>query len=352
MSRKEASGKAMPMKILHLLASPSWSGPAENVALLALAQREAGHEVTVAVDRRRGKVESEEPAVPRFEAMGLLDTGELELSVKSPPWAVWRDMRRLRKRSVDVVHAHFSHDHFLARWATPPGAVLIRSVHAPRSIRRSLPRADAYTVPASTEVPRLMGQRVQVLPPLVDARFRPAENREALRRELGLTGSPLIGMVSTFQASRRHSLGVEAFTQLRRTRPEARLVLVGDGVLVAPVQEQVRRLSLEEHVTFAGYQQGDAFVRWLQVLDEVWILGLGNDWSGRAAAQARACQVRVVAVEEGALPSLADVRIEQLTPEAVVAASMSQERASMRHPTNQRIAEDVLALYERARSAR
>ena len=93
-------------------------------------------------------------------------------------------------------------------------------------------------------------------------------------------------------------------------------------------------------------------MKWLQALDEVWILGLGNDWSGRAAAQARACGVRVVAVDEGALPAMADVRVEQLTPEAVVAASLSQERARVEHPSNQRIAEDVLALYEQARSAR
>ena len=63
---------------------------------------------------------------------------------------------------------------------------------------------------------------------------------------------------------------------------------------------------------FAGYQEGPAFVRWLQALDEVWILGLGNDWSGRAAAQARACGVRVVAVREGALERLADAVVERL----------------------------------------
>ncbi|HYH98135.1 glycosyltransferase [Hyalangium sp.] len=339
------------MRILHLLASPFWSGPAENVALLALAQRQAGHEVTVAVDRRRRKAEAEEPAVPRFEALGLLDTGGLELSVKSSPWSVVGDMRRLRGRILDVVHSHFTHDHLIARWAKPRGAVLVRSIHAPRSLRASLPRADAYTVPGSTEVSRLAGRRVQVLPPLVDPRFRPAQSREALRAELGLTGSPLIGMVSTFQESRRHALGVAAFEQLWRTRPEARLVLVGDGALQEQVRQQVRELGLQEQVTFAGYHQGDAFVRWLQALDEVWILGLGNDWSGRAAAQARACGVRVVAVAEGALPALADVRVEQPTPEAVVVASLSQERARVEHPTNQRIAEDVLALYEQARSA-
>lgn len=338
------------MRILHLLASPFWSGPAENVALLAQAQREAGHEVTVAVDRKRKDVEAEEPAVPRFEALGLLDEGGLELSVKSPPWTMWRDLRRLQARHVDVVHAHFSHDHLLARWGRPKGAILARSLHAPRSIRPTLPKADLYTVPASSQLPRLRGQRAWVMPPLVDARFQPSKDVPTLRRELGLTGAPLIGMVSTFQPSRRHNLGVEAFARLRQTHPEARLVLVGDGALQEPIRQQVQALGLTEAVTFAGYQQGDAFIRWLQALDEVWILGLGNDWSGRAAAQARACNVRVVAVEEGGLPALADTRVESLTPEAVVAASQSGERSSVAHPSNQRIASDLLALYERARS--
>lgn len=340
-----------PMRILHLLASPFWSGPAENVALLALAQRQAGHEVTVALDRRRTQVDAEEPAVPRFEALGLLDSGGLELSVKSPPWTVLGDMHRLRSRTLDVVHAHFTHDHFIARWARPQGAVLVRSIHAPRSLRSSLPKADAYTVPAATEVSRLEGKKVRVLPPLVDPRFKPAESREKLRSELGLKGAPLIGMVSTFQASRRHGLGVAAFEQLRRTRSDARLVLVGDGALLEQVRQQVRERGLQEQVTSAGYQQGESFVRWLQALDEVWILGLGNDWSGRAAAQARACGVRVVAVCVGALPALADVQVEQLTPEAVVAASLSEDRARVEHPSNQKIAEEVLALYEQARSA-
>ena len=73
------------MRILHLLSTPFWSGPAENVALLALAQRALGHEATVAVDRLRTRVGSEEPVIPRLQALGpgLLDEGGLQLSVKS-----------------------------------------------------------------------------------------------------------------------------------------------------------------------------------------------------------------------------------------------------------------------------
>ncbi|WP_426753146.1 glycosyltransferase [Myxococcus sp. Y35] len=339
------------MRILHLLASPFFSGPAENVALLALAQRAAGHDVSVAVDRLRKEVLAEEPAAPRFQELGLLDEGGLELSVKSPPWTMWRDLRRLKARPVDVVHSHFSHDHLLARWGRPAGATLVRSLHAPRSLRASLPVADAYTVPASSLLPRLLeqGKTAQVLPALVDARFQPAEDRGALRRELGLSGAPVVGMVSTFQPSRRHSVGVDAFALYRQRQPEARLVLVGDGALLEPTREQVARLGLSDAVTFAGYQQGDAFARWLRALDEVWLLGLGNDWSARAAAQARACDVRVVAVKEGALPDLADAQVQAPTPEAVVEAALSAKRAPVKHPTNEQIAADVLALYARAR---
>ncbi|MCP3144747.1 glycosyltransferase [Pyxidicoccus xibeiensis] len=342
------------MRILHLLASPFFSGPAENVALLALAQREAGHEVTVAVDRRRKDVPAEEPAVPRFRELGLLDEGGLELSVKSPPWSMWRDLRQLKARKLDVVHSHFSHDHLLARWGRPRGAVLVRSLHAPRSLRASLPAADAYTVPASVLLPRLRekGRTAEVLPALVDPRFHLADDRQALRSELGLTGAPLLGMVSTFQPSRRHAVGVEAFALYRRERPQARLVLVGDGALLEATRRQVDQLGLSDAVTFAGYQQGEAFARWLRALDEVWLLGLGNDWSARAAAQARACGVRVVAVEEGALPDLADARVASPTPAAVVAAALSGQCAPVAHPSNARIAGAVLELYERVRQAR
>jgi len=218
-------------------------------------------------------------------------------------------------------------------------------------LRSSLPAADAYTVPASSLLPRMreLGRVARVLPALVDARFQPAKDKQALRRELGLEGAPVVGMVSTFQPSRRHAVGVEAFALYREARADARLVLVGDGGLVARTKEQVEAMGLSRWVTFAGYRQGDDFARWLSALDEVWLLGLGNDWSARAAAQARACGVRVVAVDEGALPDLADARVSEPTPEAVARAALSGERSPVEHPSNARIAEDILALYTRAR---
>lgn len=323
------------MRILHLLASPFFTGPAEVVTQLALAQRALGHEVTIAVDRKRRTNTSEELIVPKLEPLKLLSTAPLELSVKSTPWAMLGDVLQLRSQSLDVVHTHFSHDHTLARLGKPKGARLIRSIHAPRSIRFGMPNADGFTVPMDSLARRLLGRRVLVLPSLVGPEFVPTPDRQALRRELGLPGGKLVGMVSTFQAARRHELGLSTFKQLR----DATLLLVGDGPLHADLQA-----TAPKDVRFVGYQSGQAFVRYLQALDEVWILGLGNDWSARAAAQARACGVRVLAVDEGGLSRYADVLVEP-TVESLLAASLSTERRELALETPEAIATRVLAFY-------
>jgi glycosyltransferase involved in cell wall biosynthesis len=252
---------------------------------------------------------------------------------------------------VDVVHAHFSHDHAIARLGRPKGALLVRSVHAPRSLRWSAPIADAWTVPTAALARRLIGSPVLVLPPLLSDVFRPPDDRAALRRSLGLPDVPLVGMVSTFQPSRQHALGLDAFAAVRARVPQARLVLVGDGALEPALRAQVARLGLTDAVTFAGYQAGERFVPWLQALDEVWVLGLGNDYAARAAAQARACGVRVVAVDEGALERYADALVVPEV-ESVVREALTGERRPLTVEPADAVARRVLELYAQAREPR
>jgi L-malate glycosyltransferase len=339
------------MKILHLAATPYWSGPLENIARLALAQRAQGHDVAIAIDRKRQEAPSEEPAAPRLQSWDLLAEEGLELSVKSTPLQMLRDVRRLSKVTADVVHSHLSHDHFLARWGRPRRSAVVRSIHAPRSIRKSLPRADAYTVPFQAALDELSRGPAAVLPALLGEEYRPVTDRSALKRELGLRGEPLIGMVSTFQASRRHTVAFEALRKLRDVRPKCQLVLLGDGKLETELRQAVVDQVIADRVHFAGYQSGESYVKHLQAFDEVWILGLGNDWSARAALQARACGARVVGVREGGLPEWADALCEP-TSDEVVRASVSKVRVVRNLPSNQAIAEELAALYERAREKR
>jgi glycosyltransferase involved in cell wall biosynthesis len=337
------------VKILHLLASPVFTGPADQVAQLALAQRALGHQVSVAIDARRTDLTSEELAAPRLRALDLLDDGDLELSVKSSPLAMLRDAARLRRRSVDIVHCHFSHDHALAWLGQPRNSHLVRSVHAPRSLRWSTPWADAWTIPMDALSRRLLGKPVMVLPPLVADQFVPHPDRAGLRAQLGLpTQGPLIGLVSTFQPSRRHDLALQAFALVAARQPAAHLVLVGDGALGPQLKAQALTLGLSGRTHFVGYQSGPAFVRYLQALDEVWLLGLGNDFSGRAAAQARACGVRVVSVDEGGLPRSADQLVDR-DAASLAAAALSGERRAVTLEDATSIARRVVELYEAAR---
>jgi glycosyltransferase involved in cell wall biosynthesis len=323
------------MRILHLFASPVWSGPAETIATLALAQRALGHDVAVAIDRLRTQVSSEEPAAARFAALGLLAEEALELSVKSSLLGMWRDARTLRRWPGDALHAHFSHDHFLARGTR---ARLVRSLHAPRSLRWSLPRADAFTTCVETTDRRILRVPHLLLPPLVSRDFIPGD-KARLRQELGLDGEPLILMASTFQASRRHTLALEAFAHLRQRRPNAQLVLLGDGVLKAALRAQAG-----PGVMFAGYQRGAAFIRYLQACDQLWVLGLGNDYSARVAVQARACGAQVLAVNEGQLSRYADAIV---SPDAgaIANAAESLPYRSVTLPDVAQVAAAVLALY-------
>lgn len=336
------------MKILHLLASPVWSGPAEPVTLLAAAQRALGHEVKIAIDRKRLRVTSEEVSLPRLQAMGLLDDSGLELSVKSNPLASYRDVRRLARRDCDVVHSHFTHDHVIARYGLPRGAKLVRSIHAPRSLRVTTPKCHAMTVPYEALLPRAEGLPAMVLPALVAPAFGPAADRAALRASLGLPAGPLIGMVSTLQESRRHEIAIDALQLLRARVPAAHLVILGDGERGASIRVRVLSLGLKDAVTFAGYQRSEEFPRWVQAFDEVWVLGLGNDFAARAAAQARRCGARVVAVDEGALATYADAVVVP-EPKVVADVALGEARREVPVTTVDEIARRVLELYQRVR---
>ncbi len=333
------------MRILHLLSSPVWSGPAEPVALLAEAQRALGHTVSVAIDSTRAGTGSEEPAAPYLERLGLLDGGGLRLSTRDGAAGVWRDARRLRTLEVDVVHTHFSHDHWVAALSGHRG-IRVRSFHAARSRRALRPPAAAFTVPTA-ELGVGLRRPWMVLPPLLGPAFRPARDRTALQASLGLT-APVIGMVSTFQASRRHDVALAAFTRLHVREPGAMLVLVGDGQLGPTLRAQAHALGLSSHMRFTGYQSGASLVHWMQAFDELWVLGLGNDWAGRPVVQGRAVGARVVGVDEGALRNWVDAVLPGPTPEALARVALRGERRSLALPETRAVAEQVVGLYARA----
>jgi glycosyltransferase involved in cell wall biosynthesis len=95
--------------------------------------------------------------------------------------------------------------------------------------------------------------RVRVIPNAVAGRLfeRPASG-DAVRAKHGLAGYPLIGYVGSFQSWHDVSGLVEAFAEVQREVPEARLLMVGSGQDQPAIQKVVQRIGLESKVVFAG----------------------------------------------------------------------------------------------------
>lgn len=66
--------------------------------------------------------------------------------------------------------------------------------------------------------------------------------------------SKLIVNVGRFNAQKNHIGLIDIFSEVIKSRPDARMVMVGDGVLRSDVEKQVRKRCLSESVAFLGFR--------------------------------------------------------------------------------------------------
>lgn len=320
------------MRVLELLSSAWWTGPAEPVASLALALRARGHAVDVAVETAR-----EGNLVERLRALGLTGPEGLALSSKSGPLAYLRDLRRLGAlaRGYDVLHANFSHDHVLALMALRrrAGRRVVRTVHSARSLReqaaqRVAHRASDGLVAVCEAHARALEERFRIPPErilatrgAVDAAiFRPGG--PDLRAELGVAaGAPVAGLVARIKPGRGHDDLVDAFRIVADRLPDARLVLVGRGEGEEAIRVRIAHRGLQRQVVFAGYRTGPELVAAYRTLDVAVLLAEGNDGTCRALLEGMASGRPGVAYRFGApAESIVDGTTGLLVPEGDVPA--------------------------------
>lgn len=82
-------------------------------------------------------------------------------------------------------------------------------------------------------------------------RFDPAV-REQVRAELGVEGQFVIGHVGRLCDQKNQDFLLEVFAQVKRRRPESRLLLVGEGELLGRLKEKAGGLGVAEGVIFYG----------------------------------------------------------------------------------------------------
>lgn len=95
------------------------------------------------------------------------------------------------------------------------------------------------------------------------------DHRLELRRSFGIEENAFVFLtVARITKQKNHHLMVEAFAESLTKKPNAQLLIVGDGELLAPLREYVKSLNLEGKVVFTGerhdvhtfYSISDAFM--------------------------------------------------------------------------------------------
>jgi PEP-CTERM/exosortase A-associated glycosyltransferase len=115
----------------------------------------------------------------------------------------------------------------------------------------------------------IAGDKITVIPNAVDVgsfRFGVPASPE-LQQRLGLAGRTVIGFAGSFYGYEGLHLLVDAVARLRRTRPDAVLLLVGGGPQEAALKSQVQAAGLADAVVFTGRVPHSEVQRYYELID-------------------------------------------------------------------------------------
>ena len=312
------------MRILQLTSDWKWTGSAEPMLRLGLAQRERGFEVHLACpmapDPRQGGLSQEAEKAGLLPELAILrGRGFRPLADRGETKAIHS---LLEHHEIDIVHTWHTRDHLLALRAA--GARRRRGVTA---LVRSYRKADAISrlpwnrwlfgpgtdgllcvSPETAERNRALrgGRPLRGVFGAVDTeRFCPQPPDPQVRAALGLAPEHrVVGIVARVQRHRRFDLLLEAAARLLDRDPLTRLLVVGRGTHRQTVAEEpAQRMGLADRVIFAGYRKED-YTEVLRAMDVFTFLVPGSDGTCRALLEAAACGIPAVTSKRGALPEI------------------------------------------------
>ncbi|MBE0622755.1 MAG: glycosyltransferase family 4 protein [Burkholderiales bacterium] len=293
------------MRILHTEASCGWGGQEIRILEEAKGLIARGHEVTLACPAAAHIF----AAAPRFGVPAV----DLPIARKNLA-GLFALRRHLAQARPDVVNTHSSTDSWLTALACTalrrsPPVVRTRHISAPvprNAASRWLYGGAVSHVVTTGEALRLQliegsgvaPERVTSVPTGIDTvRFSPADKRAA-RMALGLApDGRIIGIVATLRSWKGHLYLLEAFAKL--ARPEATLLIIGEGPMRGPIEAKVAELQLASRVRLLGQQ--DKPEDWLRALDIFCLPSYANEGVPQAIIQAMMTGLPVVTTPVGAI---------------------------------------------------
>lgn len=295
------------MRILHLAAGNRWTGAAAPAFAEVEALRAAGvdaHYAYVGGYKLQAKIGHHDFAHP------IIEKAQNPVSFVRSIDAVYR---LLHVHGFDVVHAHLTYDHWLARLAARehPNVRIARTFHSRRVLRndplsRSLARAThhRFVINRAFDVPGAV-----FTPPPVDHRQL---HPDGPKIEID---APLVTVIGKLSKHRGFEDALQTFAVLRRLTA-CRMMIIGHGEHRPALEALSRDVGVAENVIWAGYHEDDLAEHY-RASSLLLFTARGSDEGHRAVLEAMACGVPVATMPiEG---------VDALVPREWIAASSEPE---------------------------
>lgn len=149
-------------------------------------------------------------------------------------------------------------------------------------------------------------ERIVLIPGAADpGLFRPAVDRRALRRRLGLPEDrTILFTVRNLVPRMGLDMLLEAFSGLGQAGQRCLLVIGGDGPLRARLETMIRQRQLEQVVRLAGFIPEEQLAAYYQAADLVLMPTAQLEGFGLVTVEALACGTPVVGTPVGAIPEV------------------------------------------------
>lgn len=303
------------MKILHVIIGLEASGAELFLQRLVFQQRENHHQVTVVSLTNKGMLAASlKTAGADVYSLGLNGVGGF-------PRVVWQLRKLVKAIKPDIVQSWMYHADFLSSLAlsgmrqqliwsvrcseVPAGSNLTFGImKLCAAISYLKPAKVCYVAKAAQIYHQRHGYSKSKSEVIGNGYDFTTLNRDELKRhrfrkQLGLDDSTvLIGMVGRFHRDKGQDLLLEAYSKLRLSYPDSKLVLIGRGCSAEDkvLSDLVHKLNLQQNVLMVGEQKD--VPGWLSALD-VYVMASRTEGFPNALAEAMAVGLPCVATEVG-----------------------------------------------------
>lgn len=361
-----------PIRVVNVLARLNVGGPAIHVSLITQRLGPPEYESTL-VTGTVGGAEGDMTwyATERGVTPILIPSLGRELHPFRDLITLWRLFRLLRLLKPDVVTTHTAKAGFVGRVAARLAGVpvVVHTFHghvfhgyfSPAKTRIFLLLEQSAARLTDTIITLTPGQRHE----LADVyRIAPESKFTIMGYGLDLAGfaaaarkpgtfrqawgvaeaAPLVTIVGRLAPVKNHALFLKAAVLVRKSLPEARFALVGDGELRAELEAQVDALGLDDAVFFTGWQKDVAPV---YADSDVLVISSVNEGTPFTVIEAMATGCPVVSTAVGGVPDfLNHGELGALVPSGDAEALANAIVRTLRQPPNaEALRAEIVARY-------